>query len=71
VCDKLGVTIHYWKGILHKTKLGAQNRGISHQRAMELAKTSDEINGDPMTVIDLLGLSDAPERLVGKVRGGK
>lgn len=71
VCEKLGVTYNYWKGIKRRSEFDTLDRNVSHQRAVELAQASDEVTGDPMTVIDLLGLRDMPERLVGKVRGAK
>lgn len=65
VCEKLGTSINYWKSV----KGGYAS--VSTARALEFAKASDEVTGDPMTVIDLLGLSDQPEHLVGRVRGDK
>lgn len=68
ICRKLGVSDNYWKGVVHRTQSETPDKGISHQRAFELARISDELTGDPMTVLDLLGLSDKPAHLIGKVR---
>jgi hypothetical protein len=69
ICEKLGVTEHYWKGLKHRAKVPGLRKGISTEQAMRLAIISEEVTGDPLTVIDLLGLRYMPERLVGKVRG--
>jgi hypothetical protein len=65
VCDKVGIREVYWNNIknLHTT--------VSVHRALELAKASYEVTGDPMTVVDLLRLRDLPPTIVGSARGDK
>jgi hypothetical protein len=65
VCQKLGVSHNYWKGVkgLHRT--------VGVKRAVEFAVASDEVTGDPMTVVDLLRLSELPPHIVGQPRGNK
>lgn len=60
VCEKVGASIGYWKGIkgLYTT--------VSANRALEFAKASNEVTGDPMTVVDLLGFQDVPAELIGE-----
>jgi len=65
VCEKLGTTVNYWK------RVKGGHTAVSAERALALAKASDEVTGDPMTVVDLLGLGDQPERIIGRVRGAK
>lgn len=58
--DKIGLSLQYW----YHMKNGVC--GVSAQKAVELAKASDEVApGQGMKVIDLLGLRDLPSYLVG------
>ena len=63
VCAKVGISLIYWRNVknLHTT--------VSSARALELAKASDEVTGDPMTVLDLPRLGDVPARITGTGRG--
>lgn len=60
VCAKVGISLIYWRNIknLHTP--------ISSARALELAKASDEVTGDPMTVLALLRMHELPVRITGK-----
>jgi hypothetical protein len=71
LCEKLEISIHYWKGVMHRGAREGADKGISHQQALRFAVASDELTGDPMTVLALLGLRDVPARLIGKLRSDK
>lgn len=60
VREQLNMSLDYWYHI----KNGVC--GVSPEKAVKLAETSDEVApGDGMKIIDLLGLRDIPSRLVG------
>jgi len=65
VCEKVGISLIYWSRIknLHCT--------VSSARALELARASDEVTGDPMTVVDLLRMREVPSRVTGSGRGAE
>jgi hypothetical protein len=65
VCAKIGMREVYWNNIKN------EHTAVSVHKALELAKASDEVTGDPMTVVDLLRLRDLPSRIVGSGRGDK
>lgn len=60
VCDLSGTTYGNWKSI----KGGYRNPSVD--LAVKMAKASAVVASDPMTVIDLLGLQDLPDRIVGR-----
>lgn len=63
VCAKVGIREVYWNNIknLHTP--------VSVHRALELAQASNEVTGDPMTVVDLLRLRDLSPKIVGNAKG--
>jgi hypothetical protein len=60
VCAKVGTSYGYWKGVK------GLYRNVSAERALMFAEASNEITGDPMTVVDLLGFQHVPAALIGK-----
>jgi hypothetical protein len=61
VCEKVGTSYNYWKSVK------GEYRNVSAERALMFAMASNEVTGDPMTILDLLGFQHLPAKLVGKV----
>lgn len=64
--DKIGLCLQSWYHI----KNGVH--GVSVNKAIELAKASEEVApGEGMKIVDLLGLRDLPAYLVGSGKDEK